>query len=145
MMMPRWSTAFTQYSGTCLLQSLMGHKYLALLERWPEYTGPLHSSHVKLWCVWPYYTSSLEKRACSGNTQLVIFNAIIEAKVVCRSSTLLSKQLSRRRSVLGKEKKDYGLNKKAHHWELQMMFCWCMSSTSASSKCYSFALKWTAV
>ena len=47
-MMPRWSTTFTQYSGTCLLRSLMGHKYLALLERWLEYTGPLHSGHVKL-------------------------------------------------------------------------------------------------
>ena len=90
-MMSRWSTAFTQYSGTCLLQSLMGHKYLALLERWLEYTGPLHSSHVKLWCLvllykfirkesmqWKYSACHLQ-RCYRSQGCLSIINAVVKA------------------------------------------------------------------
>ena len=118
-------------------ESPMGHKYLALLERWLEYTG---SCIAAMWncTVFGLIIQVMRKESSLSSSMLLLKPRLsIDCQRCCQSNVLI------KGVCLARKIKDYGFNKKAHRWELQMMFCWCMSSTSASSKRYSFASKWT--
>ena len=123
----------------------MGQKHLALLEKWLKY-GPLHSGHVKLYCVWPIQVHTrlnpaiahacIMERAVEMLTLLTV-NAVIEAKVVRWLSTLLSKQWShiaikaKERRIWQRGKKKDSVNENTHHWALSIWLlltvCLCIA------------------